>query len=166
MPSTHLQHVKFLLADAAADHSRLLGQLPAEIAASLPVDAQGITKAIDYVAVEIGFSASQRRALVLPHAINPAVLHARVFGASGLTEATVLGAFVEGARVRAETLAELADQIGGAELGAEVRGELADSPPPVSPDTPGLVPALRATYAAQERAVLTLAGALDQLDEN
>jgi hypothetical protein len=58
-------------------------------------------------------SEDERRALIRPHAVNPAVLHARVFGRAPLARETVMGSFVEGARVRADGLAALADTIGG-----------------------------------------------------
>ena len=65
------------------------------------MDAQGVAAAIDYLAETAGFSAEERRALIWPHGVNPAVLHARVFGGAPLGRGTVIGAFVEGARVRA-----------------------------------------------------------------
>ena len=51
METTHLQHVQTLLADAAAEHAQLLSELPPHLQASLPVDAQGVTQAIDHLAV-------------------------------------------------------------------------------------------------------------------
>src|SRR6202020_1344063 len=117
MDGTHRQHVEALLAEAAAEHSQLMSQLPPEIAASLPVDAQGLTQAIDHLATAAGLSESERRALIRPHAVNPAVLHARVFGYAPLARETVVASFVEGARVRADALAALADAIGGEPLG-------------------------------------------------
>ncbi|MBV8956352.1 MAG: hypothetical protein JO179_19610, partial [Solirubrobacterales bacterium] len=80
MTSSHRDQVEALLAQARAEHDRLRAALPSPLRESLPVDAQGITRAIDYVASVAGFTVSQRRALVRPHAVNPAVLHARVFG--------------------------------------------------------------------------------------
>jgi hypothetical protein len=113
MQSTHRERVQALLDQAAADHGTLVAQLPANLQASLPVDAQGVTRAIDLLAVAAGLDADARRALQRPHAVNPAVLHARVYGRAPLTRETVIGSFVEGARVRADALAALADEIGG-----------------------------------------------------
>jgi hypothetical protein len=158
----HGDRVRTLLHDAATEHATLVATLPAELAASLPVDAQGITRAIDHLAAAAGLSDAERLALIRPHAFNPAVLHARVFGRAPLTQATVIGAFVEGARVRADALAALADMIGGEELGLSVRSVLVAHPPPADSDTEDAVSELRAAYAAQERAVLTLGAALDR----
>ncbi len=156
----HTQEVTNLLRLAAAEHVLLLARLPGDIARSLPVDAQGIQHAIDHLAVAAGFSDEQRRGLIRPHAVNPAVLHARVFGADGLTDSTVIGAFVEGARVRADALGVLADEVGGQELGVRVRVLLADHPPPAEGDAES-TQALTATYKAQERAAVMIAEALD-----
>ncbi len=161
MPATHRARVEVLLSEAAAEHERLMARLPSDLRASLPVDAQGITEAIDHLATAAGLSSEERRALIRPHAVNPAVLHARVFGAAPLTRETVIASFVEGARVRADAVTALADIIGGEALGQEVRGLLVAHPPPIGTDRPGVVEALRATYAAQERAVLTVAAHLD-----
>jgi hypothetical protein len=161
MENSHRGRVEALLSDAAAEHARLMTQLPASLQASLPVDAQGVTQAIDHLATAAGLSASERRALVRPHAVNPAVLHARVFGRAPLTRDTVIASFVEGARVRADALAALADAVGGEELGLEVRQMLVADPPPVRADAPDVVPALRATYAAHERAAVAIAAWLD-----
>jgi hypothetical protein len=111
--------------------------------------------------VAAGLSESERRALIRPHAVNPAVLHARVFGPAPLTHETVVASFVEGARVRADALVALADMIGGEPLGLEVRKLLVADPPPVSADGDEVVPALRATYAAHERAAVVIAARLD-----
>jgi hypothetical protein len=150
-----------MLATAAAEHASLTSRLPPELRASLPVDAQGVTRAIDHLAVAAGLSEGERRALIRPHAVNPAVLHARVFGAEPLARETVIASFVEGARVRADALAALADAVGGEPLGREVRGLLVAHPPPVDPDTPEVLPALRATYDAHERAAVMIAERLD-----
>ena len=162
MSSAHRDQVEALLADARAEHDRLRAALPSTLRESLPVDAQGITRAIDYVASAAGFTVSQRRALVRPHAVNPAVLHARVFGGAPLAPETVIGAFVEGARVRADALAALADATGGEGLGQEVRRLLTAHPPPIDTNDGRVVSALRETYAAQERAVVRIAANLDQ----
>ncbi len=147
-----------MLKAAAAKHAALLPQLPPELQASLPVDAQGLTEAIDYVAEVAGLSADERRTLIRPHAVNPAVMHARVFGGAPLAEETVMGSFVEGARVRAEALAMLSDVIGAS---AEIRELLVTDPLPLPDDGFAGVPALRAAYEAQERAVIAIATRLD-----
>ncbi|MGA2924784.1 MAG: hypothetical protein ABSG43_02130 [Solirubrobacteraceae bacterium] len=162
MDARHRDRVQELLAQAAAEHAGLISRMTPELRASVPVDAQGVTRAIDYLATAAGLSDDERRALVRPHAVNPAVLHARVFGAAPLTRATVIASFVEGARVRADALAALADTIGGEPLGREVRTLLVASPPPLGADGPDVLPALRATYAAHERAALLIAARLDR----
>jgi hypothetical protein len=164
MAESHRELVGALLADAAAAHVELLQQLPDELAASLPVDAQGITRAIDHLASSAGLTQRQRIALLRPHAVNPAVLHARVYGAAPLTRETVIASFVDGARVRADSLAELADAVGGSGLGSEVRKLLVADPPPLEAGGPDAVPALQRTYSAQERATLLIAAAMDAQD--
>jgi hypothetical protein len=161
MAVTHRTRVEELLAEAAAEHAALLPSLPPELQASLPVDAQGVTRAIDHLATAAGLSESERRALIRPHAVNPAVMHARVFGRAPLARATVIASFVDGARVRADALVGLADAVGGQPLGAEVRATLAEHPPPVTAEGPDVVPELRATYAAQERSAVAIAAWLD-----
>jgi hypothetical protein len=161
MESTHRARVQALLSDAAAAHASLMAQLPPELQASIPVDAQGVTQAIDHLALAAGLSDRERRALVRPHAVNPAVLHARVFGRAPLTRETVIASFVDGARVRADALAALADAVGGESLGLGVRTLLVEHPPPVQAQGPEVLPALRATYAAHERAALMIAASLD-----
>ena len=84
MTTTHRARVEATLAEAAAQHAALLERLSPEMRASLPVDAQGLTGAIDFVAEAAGLSSAERRALVQPHAVNPAVMHARVFGGAPL----------------------------------------------------------------------------------
>jgi hypothetical protein len=158
---SHRARVETLLADAAAEHAVLLTRLPPELQASLPVDAQGLTQAIDHLATAAGLSGSERHALIRPHAVNPAVLHARVFGYAPLARETVIASFVEGARVRADALGALADAVGGEPLGRRVRGLLVAHPPPVDAHAPDVVAALRATYAAHEEAALIIAAALD-----
>lgn len=161
MDETHRGRVEALLAEAAAEHAGLMSRLSPEMQASLPVDAQGVTRAIEHLAAAAGLPESERRALLRPHAVNPAVLHARVFGRAPLTRETVIGSFVEGARVRADVLAALAGAVGGDSLGWEVRGLLIAHPPPAGADGDDVVPALRATYAAQERAAVMIAASLD-----
>ena len=157
----HRDRVETLLSDAAAEHASLLERLPPELQESLPVDAQGVTHAIDHLASAAGLSESERRALIRPHAINPAVLHARVFGASSLTRETVIASFVEGARVRADALLAVAEAVGGESLGQEIRQVLVADPPPADADGAEAISALRATYAAHERAAVLIAERLD-----
>lgn len=164
MEVTHRRRVEALLAGAAAEHASLRSRLSPELRGSVPVDAQGVTQAIDHLAIAAGLSFSERRALIRPHSVNPAVLHARVFGRAPLARETVIASFVDGARVRADALAALADAIGGEPLGREVRRLLIEHPPPVDADGEDVVPALRATYAAQERAAVMIAGSLDDDD--
>jgi hypothetical protein len=159
---THRSRVQAMLADAAATHAALLPQLPPEVRASLPVDAQGITEAIDFLAESAGLSEAERRTLIRPHAVNPAVMHARVFGGAPLAEETVMGSFVEGARVRADALVNLAELIGGAPLSADVRARLVEHPLPLADQGMAGVTALRGAYEAQEQAVLAIAARLDQ----
>ena len=162
MRASHYEQVRTLLAQAASAHAELTRQMPADLQASLPVDAQGVTQAIDHLAAAAGLSESDRLELIRGHAVNPAVLHARVFGRAPLARETVIGSFVDGARVRADALAELADIVGGEALGLRVRRLLVEHPPPVEAHGSGVVPALRATYAAQERAAMLIAEGLDQ----
>jgi hypothetical protein len=161
MPGTYRDRVEAMLAAAAAAHEALLPQLPPHVRASVPVDAQGLTEAIDFLAETAGLSPAERRALIRPHAVNPAVMHARVFGGAPLGEATIMGSFVDAARVRADALTSLADAVGGAALTAEVRAVLVEHPLPLADDGLAGVPALRAAYEAQERAVVVIASRLD-----
>jgi hypothetical protein len=161
MELAHRARVEALLAEAAAEHASLLAHLPPQLQASLPVDAQGITRAIDHLAVAAGLSEGERRGLIRPHAVNPAVLHARVFGRAPLDRDTVIGSFVEGARVRADALGALADTVGGEPLGREVRSELVAYPLPAGGDGDEVVAALRAAYMAHERAAVMIAARLD-----
>lgn len=154
-----------MLVRAEAEHVRLLALVDAELREALPVDAQGVTRAIDHLATAAGLSESDRRALISPHAVNPAVMHARVFGAAPLQRETVIGSFVDGARVRADALQALADRIGGEALGLRVRNLLVEYPPPAPEgDADSAVDELRATYEAQERAAVMIAEALDATD--
>ena len=159
---SHRDRVEELLSEAAAEHARLIARLPSDLQASIPVDAQGVTEAIDHLASAAGLSDRERHELIRPHAVNPAVLHARVFGRAPLTRETVIASFVEGARVRADALAALADAVGGEPLGREVRGLLIAHPPPLDADGDEVVAALRATYAAHERAAVLIATSLDR----
>jgi hypothetical protein len=169
MVAVHRARVEELLSQAQAAHRALLIAVPPDVGASLPVDAQGITRAIDHIASAAGLSASERRRLVSPHAVNPAVLHARVFGATPLTDETVIGAFVEGACVRADALVTLAEAVGDHELVRHVHALLIDHPLP-TPDGRETIAepaaALRDAYAAQEQAALAIADRLDIRDMN
>lgn len=162
MITTHRARVEAMLATASANHAALLPQLTPALRASLPVDAQGITEAIDFVAEAAGLTAAERRTLIRPHAVNAAVMHARVFGGAPLAAETIMGSFVEGARVRADALGNLADLIGGVELSTAVRTLLVESPLPLADDGLAGVEALRAAYGAQERAVVAIAARLDE----
>lgn len=162
MEESHTRYVEALLSEAAADHASLISHLPPELQASVPVDAQGLTRAIDHLADAAGLSEAERRALIRPHGVNPAVLHARVFGRAPLARETVIASFVEGARVRADALASLADSVGGERLGREVRELLVAHPPPVDAEGEEVLQELRATYAAHERAAVMIAATLDR----
>jgi hypothetical protein len=169
MVGSHRTRVEELLSEAEAAHRALLLGMPAEIGASLPVDAQGITRAIDHIASAAGLSAAERRQLVRPHAVNPAVLHARVFGATPLAAETVIGAFVEGARVRADSLVTLAEVVGDQTLVEQVHALLIAHPLPTADghqSTADRVAALRDAYAAQEQAAVAIASRLDIRDSN
>jgi hypothetical protein len=161
--STHRDRVETLLADAAAEHASLMSRLSPQLQGFIPVDAQGVTAAIDHLADAAGFSVDERRELIRPHAVNPAVMHARVFGRAPLARETVIASFIEGARVRADALASLADAVGGEALGQEVRALLLADPPPAGASGRELVSQLRATYAAHERVALLIATYLDDL---
>jgi hypothetical protein len=161
MEPTHRVHVEALLRDAAAERAKLIPRLPPELRESLPVDAQGLTEAIDYLAGAAGLSEAERRAILRPHAANPAVLHARVFGAEPLARETVISSFIEGARVRADALTALADTVGGPALGSEIRSLLVADPLPAVASRDDAVAALESAYAAQERAAVMIAATLD-----
>jgi hypothetical protein len=79
-----------------------------------------------------------------------------------VAEGTIMGSFVEGARVRADALVNLAEVIGGAPLSAEVRARLVEHPLPLAGGGMAGVAALRAAYDAQEQAVIAIAARLDQ----
>jgi hypothetical protein len=84
-----------------------------------------------------------------------------VFGAAPLARETVIGSFVEGARVRADALTALADAVGGESLGETIRQLLVANPLPAATDGPDVDDALRAAYAAHERAAMVIAARLD-----
>jgi hypothetical protein len=149
---THRRQVEAILAGARAEHRALLAHASAALRASLPVDAAGITQAIDHLAEAGGLSPEAVHGeQVRGHRTNAAVLHLRVFGREPLAPETVVGAFVDGARVRAATLTRLAHELGGAPLEDEVRAL-------VDVDAGSPLPEL---YAAHERAAVRLAEHLD-----
>src|SRR5689334_12452476 len=147
---THRLQVEAILAGARAERAALLDQLSPALRASLPVDATGITQAIDHLGEAAGLDLHAEQ--VRGHKTNAAVLHGRVFGRQPLSRDTVLAAFVDGARVRAETLAHLAAEVGGAPLEQEVEALLARHPPQSD---------LEGAYAAQEDAAVLIATHLD-----
>jgi hypothetical protein len=151
---SHQREVEAILAGARAERAALLDQLSPALRASLPVDATGITQAIDHLGDAAGLDLHGEQ--VRGHRTNSAVLHGRVFGRAPLSRDTVLAAFVDGALVRAETLAHLADEVGGEDLEEDVR-ELLERHPPAAQE-----PLLRAAYEAQEDAALRIAAHLDE----
>jgi hypothetical protein len=155
----HRAEVERVIAVAAQERDALLAQLPAELRASLPVDATGVTQAIEHLAGAVGLADAVRAEQARLHRANPAVLHGRVFGREPLAPATVMAAFVDGARVRAAILLRLAEAIDGLAFRREVEALLAGDPPPEDADTA----ALRAHYAAQERAATLCAARLDAI---
>jgi hypothetical protein len=68
-----------------------------------------------------------------------------------------------GSRHGADALASLAEVVGGAALGSEVRALLVECPLPLADEGLAGAPALRDAYAAQERAVVAIAERLDQV---
>jgi hypothetical protein len=161
---THVQEVEAILASTAAERRALLEAVSPALRASLPVDATGITQAIEHLGAAVELAEELRAEQAAGHRANPAVLHGRVFGRAPLSPDTVMAAFVDGARVRAAVLTQLAEAIGGDDLAAGIRTELAGHPLPTDEAGTGdddAVAALQDAYAAQERAVLTLAAALD-----
>ena len=154
------EQVEAVLADARAAHAALLESVAPALRASLPVDATGVTQAIEILAAAVGISAEIRAARDRLNRANPAVLHGRVYGRAPLAPDTVVAAFAEGARARATLLERLAEEIGGEALRDDVRSLLADHPLPDG-DDPDRIAVLRAAYEAQERAVLLCAGRLD-----
>jgi hypothetical protein len=147
---SHRREVEAILAGARAEHRALLSQVSPALAASLPVDATGLTQAIDHLAEVGGLSPEAVHGeQVQGHRTNAAVLHLRVFGREPLAPETVRGAYVDGARVRAQALTRLAQSLGGEALEAEVRALVS-----AEADLPEL-------YAAQERAAVRIAAHLD-----
>ena len=168
---TYFEEVEVVLESARAAHAEMLERVPAGLRASLPVDATGVTQAIEILAAAAGIEAEVRAERDRLNRANPAVLHGRVFGRTPLAPETVVAAFAEGARVRATLLERVAGAIDGDSLRGEVRALLAEhalpdadgvGEPDVSPPARAArVAALRAVYDAQERAVLLCAGRLD-----
>jgi hypothetical protein len=167
----YFDQVEAVLNAARAAHAETLARVPAGLRASLPVDATGVTQAIEILAAAVGIDAEIRARRDRLNRANPAVLHGRVFGRTPLAPETVVAAFAEGARVRAVLLERVAEAIDGDALGGEVRALLGDHPLPEAEELGGAdtsptgraarVAALRAAYDAQERAVLLCAGRLD-----
>jgi hypothetical protein len=155
--------LEHLIAQARIAHAELLERVPAGVRASLPVDATGVTQAIDVLAAALGVEAEIHARRDRLNRANPAVLHGRVFGRTEqLSADTVVAAFADGARVRRTLLEALAAEIEGPALADQV-GALLDAHPLPGADTPAVerVARLRAAYAAQERAVLLCAEHLD-----
>jgi len=159
--TTYGDEVRAILAGSAAERAALLSAISPELAASLPVDATGITQAIEHLATAVELRDELRAEQALGHRANPAVLHGRVFGRAPLSPDTVLAAFADGARVREGVLEHLATAIGGGGLALRVRAALSRHPPPEVVAGPEATAALRETYAAQERVVVDLARELD-----
>jgi hypothetical protein len=168
---SYFAEVEAVLDAARAEHAEMLERVPPGLRASLPVDATGVTQAIEILAAAAGIDAEIRAERDRLNRANPAVLHGRVFGRAPLAPETVVAAFADGARVRATLLERIAEAIDGETLRDEVRALLAEHAPPdadgvgepdVSPPARAArVAALRAVYDAQERAVLLCAGRLD-----
>jgi len=129
--------------DHVSRDQALLPQLTPEVRASLPVDATGITQAIDHLGEAAGLDLHDEQ--VQAAKTNAAVLHGRVFGREQLSMETINAAFADGARARAQTLAHLADAV-GADVAALLSAE----------------GSLETVYAAQERAALEIATHLDE----
>jgi hypothetical protein len=152
-----------LIADAHAAHADLLERVPAGVRASLPVDATGVTQAIDVLAAALGIGAEIAARRDRLNRANPAVLHGRVFGRTEqLSRETVVAAFAEGARVRRALLEQIAEAIGDDDL-IPALDDLLDAHPPPDAGRPAgdEIERLRDAYAAQEGAVLLCAERLD-----
>jgi hypothetical protein len=158
--AAYFDEIEAAIEAAHAAHAEMLARVPDDLRASLPVDATGVTRAIEVLAAAVGIEDELRGERDRLNRANPAVLHGRVFGRVPLGPETVVAAFAEGARVRAVLLERLAAAVDGEELRDEVRSLLADHPLPAE-GAADPVAALRAAYDAQERAVLLCAGRLD-----
>jgi hypothetical protein len=161
VPATHRQEIEDILAASRAEHLALLEQVSPQLRTSLPVDAAGIARSIERIAELTGLDEEVAAQLAHGNRANPAVLHGRVFGRAPLSPDTVLAAFVDGARVRADVILRLAEVVGGAALAEDVAALLAGHPPPLDAGQPDAAGTLRDTYAAQERAVVRVAAGLD-----
>jgi len=161
MPPTRRQEIEAILAGARAERAALLGRLSPALRASLPVDATGITQAIEHLGRVAGVPEDLHGRQARAHRANPAVLHGRVFGRAPLSPATVAAAFAEGARVRAALLAELARAAGGPELEEEVDRLLGPHLRRLEAAGGPSAEVLRDAYAAQEEAALWIAADLD-----
>jgi hypothetical protein len=140
---THRAQVEAILAGARAERAALLASLPPVFKRWLPVDATGVSQAIDYLGEAAGLDLHSEQ--VEAAMTNAAVLHGRVFGRTQLSTETIHAAFVDGARARAATLSRLAEVVGAdveALLAAD--GELAT------------------IYGAQEQTALEIATHLDE----
>ncbi len=160
MAGSERAQVQAILAGARAEHGALLDQLSPALQASLPVDATGITQAIEHLGELVGLSEELRREQKQAHTTNPAVLHGRVFGRAPLSSDTVLAAFADAAHVREQVLTGLAVAIGGTTLEEEIRSLLEQHPPWAADDETSETQ-LRDAYAAQEEAVLRIAAHVD-----
>src|SRR4051794_31539779 len=100
---SHRLEGEAILAGARAERKALLEQLSPALRTSLPVDATGISQAIDHLGEAAGLDLHAEQ--VQGHKTNAAVLHGRVFGRAPLSSDTIHAAFVDGARVRAHALA-------------------------------------------------------------
>ena len=158
---SHRRSIEEVLDRARGEHAVLLAQLSPALRSSLPVDAAGITEAIDLLGDAVGLSSELRDEQTRSHRANPAVLHGRVFGRTALTGATVLAAFVEAARVREGVLVRLARAAGGPPLEHAVVGHLAAHSLHIDSGDPAAEAKLRNAYAAQEQAALRIAAHLD-----
>jgi hypothetical protein len=138
---THRAQVEAILAGARAERAALLDALPPHFARWLPVDATGVSQAIDHLGEAAGLDLHSEQ--VQAAKTNAAVLHGRVFGREQLSMETIQAAFLDGARARAQTLAHLADEV-GVEIDLSTDGEL------------------ETVYAAQEQAVRAIATHLDE----
>src|ERR1700716_136477 len=125
MAPTHVEEIEAILAGAAAERRAVLDAVSPALRASLPVDATGIAQAIEHLAAAVELGDELRAEQAAGHRANPAVLHGRVFGRSPLSPDTVLAAFVDGARVRADVILRLAEVVGGAALAEDVAALLA-----------------------------------------
>jgi hypothetical protein len=161
MPPTRRQEVEAILAGARAERAALLEGLSPALRASLPVDATGITQAIEHLGELVGLSEDLRSEQARGHRTNPAVLHGRVFGRAPLSRDTVLAAFVDGALVRAEALRHLAAAVGGVALEAEIVASLDRRAPRREGSAEEAAAVLRDAYAAQEEAAVRIAEHLD-----